>query len=258
MSRNSVIRSWNSRKCHARAILACVSCLVTLSAASDTPTLPCGTFTFNGAEIDPDNDVGVGINAEVRFEFEPAICSAICTCDLVEYVQIVRIFSQEDKLFVGTDSEHADRIVPDQDDEMLSGWAVDRWPQKRWGYYGREALDEDSKPVVDSLLLRTGSNERAAILRDGPRMRDHDWFEAVSVPVCVDAAASCNNRLLGYYYWSFEVGVGTVIEGPLDAVAETWVKAAFDLAVDEWNNKVAGPHDPPLMKEVFPAMSPLP
>ena len=42
-------------------------------------------------------------------------------------------------------------------------------------------------------------------------MPDHSWFEAVSVTVCVDAAAACNDR---YYYWLFEVGAKTVTEGP--------------------------------------------
>src|ERR1044072_20329 len=81
----------------------------------------------------------------------------------------------------------------------------------------------------------------------------NSWFDAVSVPVCIDAAASCNNRLEGYYYWLFVTDSSGHAGAPFDEIGVTWMQDSFNRAVAEWNTDAPG-----LGKHTFPAMSPLP
>lgn len=212
-----------------------------LALSCGTPTLPCGTFTFTGTPV------GTNLNVNVNFNFNPATCGAACTCNTICYVQIVRVVDRDTGNFLAPGPEQRARIVtglsPTQD-----GWSVDRIDTRVWGYYGR------NNDATFAGTLTTGSNTTAAILRDGPGgFPANTWMDFVSVPVCIDSSASCNNRLLGYYYWFFILDSSGNATDPFDEIGVTWMQQSFDSAVVEWNNDAPG-----LGKNNLPGMTPLP
>lgn len=216
---------------------------ITLSGCGES-TVPCGTFTFNGAPL-----AARGIDMTLNFDFDTTECGApACDCDTIAYVQIVRIIDIETGNFLSPNADQTNRIVTGRTPECLNGWAVDRLSNRVWGYYGR------NNNGTFAATLTTGSNATDAILRDTPSgWPDDSWFDAVSVPVCIDAGSGCVNQLLGYYYWLFFVGDGGEVAGPVDKIAVDWHQDAFDESVIEWNNDAPG-----LGKNNFPAFSRMP
>jgi len=217
--------------------------LALLAAGCGTPTHPCGRFTFTGS---PHSNRG--INAQVDFDFDPAACGAVCNCATICYVQIVRIIDIDTGNFLAPNTDQQNRIVTGDADATQNGWAVDRLSGRIWGYYGR------NNDGTFASTLTPGSNTSTATLRDAPSgWPNNSWFDAVSVPVCIDAAAACDNRLLGYEYWLFSVNDTGTASAPFNEIGVTWMQSAFDKAADRWNNNAPG-----LGKNTFPAMSALP
>jgi len=225
-----------------------MSLLAGLALASVTgcgpATLPCGTLTFTGSPI-----ANGGINCQVSFLFNPATCgAAACQCNKIAYVQIVRIIDRDTGDYLQPFSEQANRMVTGNPTVAYNGWAVDRLAGRVWGYYGR------NNDGTFAGTLTPGSNTVAAVLRDTPSgWAVNNWFDAVSVPVCIDPNASCVNRLLGYEYWLFIVQPSGAGGDPFSETGRDWHQTAFNLSVAEWNTDAPG-----LGKNTFPAMSALP
>jgi hypothetical protein len=213
-------------------------------AACGNATLPCGEFTFNGT---PHSNRGIDL--DLSFDFDPPTCSApACTCDTIAYVQIVRIYDFDTGNYLAPNTDQKNRIVTGRSEATLNGWAVDRLSNRIWGYYGR------NNDGSFASTLTTGSNTTDAVLEDYPSgWPDSSWFDAVSVPVCIDTGASCSNELAGYYYWLFFVGTGGTVSGPVHKNAVDWNQDAFDEAVTEWNNDASS-----LSKNSFPAFTRMP
>ena len=226
-----------------RTRMGLVGIALVFTVGCGTPTAPCGGFAFTGA---PNSSRGVDVT--VNFNFNPSTCSVTCTCNTVAYIQIIRIIDRDTGNFLAPNTDQMNRIVTGRPQATLNGWAVDRLSNRVWGYYGRN--DDGSFAGT----LTTGSNATTAILRDSPSgWPDNSWFDAVSVPVCIDSNATCVNRLLGYYYWLFVVSPGGGTSAPFNEIGVDWNRDAFDQAVIEWNNDAAG-----LGKNAFPALSRLP
>ncbi|HKS21847.1 MAG TPA: hypothetical protein VJZ76_03530 [Thermoanaerobaculia bacterium] len=223
-----------------RTVAILTAAVIVLSTACGNPTFPCGTFLFQGT-----GHTNGGVNVFVHFDFDPATCGATCTCNSVVYIQIVRVIDRDTGDFLAPGPEQKNRIVTGDTDATQNGWAVDRIDGRTWGYYGR---NNDGTFA----LVVPGSNTTDARLEDGPRGWDEGtWFDAVSVPVCIDTAAACNNALLGYQYWLFiAAATGTPTGDPFNEVGVTWMQDAFDKAVIEWNNDAPG-----LGKHSLPAMT---
>lgn len=204
-------------------------------------TTPCGTFTFNGA---PHADRGIDMT--LNFDLDPAECEAPpCTCNTVAYVQIVRIIDLETGGFLSPNSQQTNRIVTGRSTQALNGWAVDRLSNRVWGYYGR---NNDGSFAG---TLTPGSDTTDAVLRDRPSgWPDRSWFDAVSVPVCIDRPSGCVNELTGYYYWLFVVGADGNASDPFDKIGVDWHCDAFDESVIEWDNDAPG-----LGKNTFPSFT---
>jgi hypothetical protein len=214
--------------------------LVATLTGCGTQTTPCGAFVFSGA---PNGNRGVDVT--VNFNFNPANCSATCTSNTNAYIQIVRVIDLRTGNFLAPNTDQQNRIVTGQSQATMNGWAVDRLSNRVWGYYGR------NNDGTFAGTLTPGSNTTAAILRDSPSgWPDGAWLDFVSVPVCIDATATCVNRLLGYYYWLFTVGTGGGTAAPFNEIGVDWNRNAFDLAVAEWNNDA-----PSLGKNTFPSMT---
>lgn len=206
-------------------------------------TSPCGLFTFTGA---PSNNRGIDMT--LTFAFDPSLCKAdSCGCDSIAYVQIIRAINLETGDFLYSNSEQRDRIVTGNPNQALNGWSVDRLEGKVYGYYGRN----DNGTFASTLM--PGSNISPALLRDSPwGWIDNTWFDAVSVPVCIDSNSKCINKLLGYYYWLFLIDKGNAT-APFHEVGVTWHQDAFDAAVQKWNTLAPGAG-----KFAFPAFSRMP
>lgn len=201
---------------------------------------PCGSFTFTGTEYDTEYQNGVDMN--ISFDFNPATCSSECTCDPVCYIQIVRTVDLEDGTYLYPSSEKEDRATSD-------GWYIDRLAGRKWGYYGRN--DDGSFAST----LDTGSETEPAILYDSPRRGESEpwlniWWQAVSIPVCIDEDSDCLNNLLGYYFWSWWVTNDGEVPGIINGIAWEPHEVAVDEAVDEWNDQAPG-----LGKNSFPTFS---
>jgi hypothetical protein len=223
-----------------RLILPVLVLLTALMPACGNPTQPCGTFSFTGSPT-----TNRGVDVVVNFNFDPATCGATCMCNRVAYIQIVRIIDQNTGNFLAPNSDQQNRIVTGQPNATQNGWAVDRLSGRNFGYYGR------NNDGTFASTLTPGSNTTTAVLRDTPSgWPDNSWFDAVSVPVCIDTAAACGNSLDGYYYWLFVVGTGGTTQAPFHEVGVDWMQDALDRAVIEWNNDAAG-----LGKTSFPAMT---
>ncbi len=221
-----------------------VVALIAVLSACGPATVPCGTFTFTGSPI-----ANGGIDCEVSFSFSPVACgAAACQCNTIAYIQIVRIIDRDTGNYLQPFAEQSNRMVTGNATVAFNGWAVDRLQGRVWGYYGR------NNDGTFAGTLTPGSNTTAAVLRDTPQgWGVNNWFDAVSVPVCIDAGAPCVNRLAGYEYWLFVVGQDGAGSDPFSEIGREWHRDAFNLAVAEWNADAPG-----LKKNVFPAMSPLP
>ena len=228
---------------HRFSVMAFAMLLVTLLAvACGTPTLPCGVFGFTGAAH---NNRGVGV--VVNFNFNPSTCGGTCTCNTICYVQIVRIIDQDTGNFLAPNTDQQNRIVTGRPDATQNGWSIDRLSGRVFGYYGRNNDGSFASTIT------IGSNRATATLRDTPSgWPNNSWFDAVSVPVCIDTGATCNNRLFGYYYWLFIVNNSGLASDPFHEIGVTWMQSAFNLSVTEWNNDAPG-----LGKNSFPGLSPL-
>lgn len=204
-----------------------------------TPTLPCGTFTFTGQ---PQTS---GISMKLDFAFTPATCGSACTCNQVVYVQIVRIIDRDTGDFLAPNADQANRTVTGRPQATLNGWAVDRLSGRDWGYYGR------NNDGTFASTLTPGSDATIATLRDTPSdWGDNTWFDAVSVPVCIQGGSGCANNLVGYYYWLFIVNPGGTVGDPFHEIGVDWNKDSFDAAVAEWNTDAGG-----LGKQAFPGFT---
>ena len=215
--------------------LLALTCLFTLVACPRVP--PCGDFTFTGSEVDTASLNGV--DASVSFDFGPATCGSGCECNLIPFVQIVRTWSFEDAMPLYPTSEKSDRAT-------ANGFYIDRIANRIWGYYGR---NDDG---TFASYLTPGSNDTAAVLGDSPRRPEADpwldiWWQAVSVPVCIDNDSPCVNNLLGYYFWSWVVDSGGTVTGIIDLDGWEFLQDEVDDAVDEWNTQAPG-----LGKNSFP------
>jgi hypothetical protein len=204
------------------------------------PIEPCGTFDFEGTVDD-----GAGENSlpmSLAFDFDPAACGPADTCTLVAYVQIVRTVDMEDFTYLYPSSEKEDRATG-------NGWYIDRVAGKIWGYYGRN----DNGSFASN--LSPGSDTTDATLFDTPsRPEVEPWldmfWQAVSVPVCLDGGSSYSDNLLGYYFWSWLVDSAGTATGPLAFTGQEFHHDEVDAAVGEWNAQAPG-----LGKNQFPAFN---
>ena len=221
--------------------LVAIGLLSIILSACGTATQPCGQFAFSGAA-----HTNRGIQMTLNFDFDPPTCAApACNCGKVAYVQIIRILDIDTGNYLAPNSDQQNRIVTGQSTARLNGWAVDRLAGRNWGYYGR------NNDGAFASTLTTGSNATDAILRDTPSgWPDQSWFDAVSVPVCINAAATCVNQLCGFYYWFFLVDGSGDTSDPFDKIAVDWHRDAVDEAVDEWNTDAPG-----LGKNSFPTFT---
>lgn len=202
---------------------------------------PCGNFTFTGTANSPNR----GVNIQVDFAFNPALCSSSCSCTTICYIQCIRILDLQTGNYMAPNTDQQNRMVTGNATAAYNGWAIDRLSNRNWGYYGRNNNGTFSGTIT------TGSNTATATLIDAPSgWQDNNWFDAITIPVCIANNSPCVNNLLGYYYWLFVVGSGPAVSDPFNEIGRDWHRDVVDLCVTEWNNDAPG-----LGKNNFPAFA---
>jgi hypothetical protein len=219
-------------------VLRAAGVLLVLSACDPVP--PCGDFTFTGTKVDSPTENGIDMN--VSFNFDPSRCGANCAGSVVAYVQMVRTVDLEDFNYIYPSSEKAGRATDD-------GWYIDRLENRIWGYYGRN----NDGSFASTLDL--GSDSEPAILFDAPRRAESEpwiniWWEAISVPVCLNTGATCANQLTGAYFWSWLVDAAGTVTGIPEGLPDKGMLGRFDAAVAQWNVQA-----PTLGKNSFPTFA---
>jgi len=165
-----------------------------------------------------------------------------CTCNLVCFIQMVRNEDIEDGSFLYPSTEKEDRATAE-------GWYIDRLEGKVWGYYGRN----DDGTFASTVAV--GSDASTANIYDFATRGEEEpwinfWWTAVTVPVCTEnAGSSCNDELLGYYFWGWKVDDAGAV-ATVDWTAGTGAKDDFDAAVAAWNVQA-----PTLSKNTFPTFT---
>jgi hypothetical protein len=198
------------------AILLAVTCLIT----SCQSTLQCGTWNFGG-------NPGGGNEVSSAFTFNPAACGKNCQCNTDAMIQMVRVYDADDQMFLVAYGESA--AWRDAD-----GWQIDQQPLIGWaeGWYG---LNNDGT-TFDSDYNTVGSNGTPNTLYDAPSGQPADtFFYAVDVAACFQGK-DCQNRILGYYFWSFVTDSSGNPQKFITGPAWQDLNVEFQSAVSKWNS----------------------
>ena len=192
--------------------------------------VPCGDFSFAVDNI-IDSEFENGIDVSLEFDFKPEICGESCSYDSILFIQIVRTVSGTNQpRFSYPSTQKKERATVD-------GWYIDRIDGYRWGYFG---MDDSMTPGNN---ITSGNSTRHASLTDSPYRPDRREFhnirwEAVTVPVCLHGDGVCDNKMLGFYYWSWTVSQdGTVESGDvLYRNAQVSLKEVVSEATRQWDS----------------------
>lgn len=208
-------------------VLAALACLLSGCLISCTPTLECGTWTFTGT---PNTLASPNDNFPVNstFVFNPSTCGKSCQCSTDAMVQMVRVYDANDQMFLagyGESTEWAD----------ADGWMIDQQPLIGWasGYYG-----QNNDGSFDPTYNIVGGNGTPNTLKDDPGgWGANTYFYAVDVAVCVNSEKdqSCQNHILGYYFWSWIIDSSGVGQKFITAPAWENLNVEFQSAVAAWN-----------------------
>jgi hypothetical protein len=204
------------------------------------PTEECGTFAFSG-----DTTTAYNMNAlnmQLSFSFNSATCGKQCIFNQDCFIQMVHVYSIEDNTY-----EYAASYEQDRADS--NGWFVDRLDGNIWGYFG---LQNDG--TFGENCNTPGYNTTPTILYDEPGRPDttlNFLWEAVDVPVTINSP-SCNNHILGYYFWSWSVDANGVPHKFANLNALKNLDTEFQDALNGWNAWAPG-----MGAKTFPSLTDL-
>jgi hypothetical protein len=159
------------------------------------------------------------------FTFAPADCGKTCQCKQDVMIQMTWVYdANEQKNVYAFDQPQGTR-------SDANGWSIDRVDGAAHGYYG---LRNDG--TFYSFWNIPGSNGNPNTLYDRPG----GWganisFYAVDVAVCYNSD-TCNNRILGSYFWSYFLDNNDV--GHKFITAPAWkdlIDTEFQSALAAWN-----------------------
>lgn len=201
----------------AKAAILAAFCL---AFAGCQPTLECGTWAFNGTPS------GTTFPLSNAFTFTPANCGKSCNVDQDVMIQMTWVYDY---------ATHTQLYASDQPQGGRSdadGWNIDRIDGAAYGYYGLENDDKTFYPGWNT----SGANGTPNTLFDEPG----GWpantdFYAVDVAVCFKSD-TCQNKILGYYFWSYILDSSDVGQKFITAPAWKDLDTEFQSALAAWNN----------------------
>jgi hypothetical protein len=183
-------------------------------------SLECGSWAFNGTpQSYPET-----FPLSSAFTFTPAACGKSCDCDSDVMIQIVRVYDSENQTYVYPTSSQAARATTD-------GWAIDRVDGSAYGWY---SLLNDGKTFLP-FWNTPGSNGTPNTLYDNPsNWPNNTVFFALDAAVCF-TSKTCNNRVLGYYFWSWTTDNNGNATTLITSTAWTNLESEFQSALATWN-----------------------
>ncbi len=217
--------TWN--KLHKPALLSLLAILCCLISACK-PTLECGTWAFTGTPS------GNSFPLTSAFTFNPANCGKDCQCDKDVMIQMTWVYDTTTQTnLYASDQPQGGRSDAD-------GWNIDRVDGAAHGYYGLQ-----NNGTFYTGWNIPGANGTPNTLFDAPGgWPANTYFYAVDVAVCYDSRA-CNNRILGYYFWSYILDSSDVGQKFITAPAWKDLDTEFQSALAAWNTwaPTSGPED---------------
>jgi hypothetical protein len=183
----------------------------------------CGTWAFSGA---PEGDTFPITSA---FTFSPASCGKSCDGSHDVMVQMVWVYDATTETNVyASDQPQGTRSTSD-------GWSIDQingWAYGYYGVYNNGQLSPDHAYVYNS----PGGPGTANTLNDDPHIPwTNTFFYAVDAAVTYNSK-TCDNHILGYYFWSYYLDDSDVGHKFITAPAWKDLDTEFQAAVTAWNN----------------------
>lgn len=204
-------------KLHKPALLSLLAALCCLISACK-PTLECGTWDFTGTPS------GNSFPLSSAFTFNPANCGKDCQCDQDVMIQMTWVYDATTRTnLYASDQPQGGRSDAD-------GWNIDRVNGAAHGYYGLQ-----NNGTFYTGWNIPGANGTANTLFDAPGgWPANTYFYAVDVAVCY-TSRTCNNRILGYYFWSYILDSSDVGQKFITAPAWKDLDTEFQSALAAWN-----------------------
>lgn len=197
--------------------LALIASFVSVLAGCQS-TQECGTWVFTGTPT------GSSFPLSSAFTFTPADCQKDCQCDKDVMIQMTWVYDANEKTNVYASDQ------PQGTRSDSNGWSIDRIDGAAHGYYG---LQNDG--TFYSGWNTPGANGTPNTLFDQPGgWGANTYFYAVDVAVCYSSRA-CNNRILGYYFWSYILDNNDVGQKFITAPAWKDLDTEFQSALAAWN-----------------------
>ena len=205
-------RSWGFLALGSAVCLACVFFIGCQN------TQECGTWTFSGTPT------GTSFPLTDTFTFNPASCGKSCNCSQDPIIQMTWVYNED---------QHMNLYASDQPQGTRSdanGWAIDRVNGAAHAYY---SLQNDG--TFNAGWGLPGSNGTPSTLNDTPSgWPANTFFYAVDVPVCY-TSATCKNKILGYYFWSYILDNTDTGQKFITAPAWKDLDTEFQNVVAAWN-----------------------
>jgi len=184
-----------------------------------TPTYQCGTWVFTGTPT------GNAFPLSSAFTFNPSGCGQNCPESQDVMIQMTWAYDE---------ATHQQLYASDQPQGGRSdadGWNIDRINGAAYGYYGLQ-----NNGTFASYWNTPGGPGTANTLFDEPS----GWpantdFYAVDVAVCY-GSGTCNNKILGYYFWSYILDSSDTGQKFITAPAWQDLDTEFQSALTAWNN----------------------
>jgi hypothetical protein len=199
-------------------LLAAAAIALSVCLTACQPTLECGTWNFSGTPT------GTAFPLSSAFTFTPSTCGQNCQSSEDVMIQMVWVYDEnEHKNVYASDEPQGGRSDAD-------GWSIDRIDSAAYGYYGLQ-----NNGTFLSFWNIPGSPGTANTLFDEPSgWGANTYFYAVDVAVCYNSR-DCNNKILGYYFWSYILNSSDVGEKLITAPAWKDLDTEFQSAIAAWN-----------------------
>ena len=183
------------------------------------PTFQCGTWDFSGAPS------GNAFPLNDTFTFNPSGCGQSCEGSQDVIIQMTWVYDEDMQTNVyASDQPQGSRSTP-------NGWCIDRVDGAAHGYYGLQ-----NNGTFYSGWNTPGGPGTGTTLKDKPGgWGANTVFYAVDVAVCYNSR-TCNNKILGYYFWSYILDNSDVGQKFVTAPAWKDLDTEFQAALTAWNN----------------------
>jgi hypothetical protein len=184
-----------------------------------TPTFECGSWNFSGTPS------GNSFPLSSAFTFKPSGCNA--SCDNVQDVMIQMTWVYDEDL--KTNVYASDQPQGARSD--ANGWSIDRIDGAAYGYYGLR----NNGTFLAAWNIPGGPSTANTLFDDPGGWPANVWFYAVDVAVCYNSK-SCNNKIVGYYFWSYILDSNDVGHAFITAPAWKNLDQEFQNALAAWNS----------------------